>query len=158
VFESIEKRGDEFVKQISSFEAKIIDEANYTSDILLKSGKRMEYKSWKKGSFEKLMKGEQFKNQLKAYLKSWEEGAGFEYVIDRNKLLKDGVLDPDKFVKGEFQKVFKENAKELFEQNQSFFRQFKGIDGKTIDNLPAFEKLVKDESFVKQLSNFIKVE
>jgi hypothetical protein len=32
-------------------------------------------------------------------------------------------------VKGEFQKMFKENAKELFEQNQSFFRQFDKLDG-----------------------------
>ena len=64
----------------------------------------------------------------------------------------------DIFVKGEFQKVFRDNAKELFEQNPNFFKQFKGIDGKTIESLPAFEKLVKDESFVKQLSNFIKVE
>jgi hypothetical protein len=134
--------------------AKIVDEANFMSDIVLKSGKKMEYKSWKQSSFKRLLNGDQAKNQLKAYIQHGD----FEYVVDAKKLLNDGVLDPGKFVKGEFQKVFKDNAKELFEQNPSFFKQFKGIDGKTIENLPAFEKLVKDESFVKQLSNIIKVE
>jgi hypothetical protein len=110
VFESIEKRGDEFVKTIQKFEAVFEDGTNYTADILLESGKRLECKSLKKNTFGRLMKGDQFKNQLKNYIHNGD----FEYIIDRNKLLKDGLLDPDKFVKGEFQKVFKENASTWF--------------------------------------------
>jgi hypothetical protein len=102
------------------------------------------------------MNESQFKNQLKNYIKDGD----FEYIIDKQKLLAEGLSEAEVniFVKGKFREIFKANAKELFEQNESFFRQFKGIDGKPIENLTAFEKLVKDESFVKQLSNFIKIE
>ena len=160
VFENIEKRGDGFVRQIDKFGAKMDDALNYTTDIKLKpslshpNGLNLEYKSWKKDTYGKLINGDQFKNQLKNYIQHGD----FEYVADAKKLLRDVVPDPSKFVREQFQGVFKKNAKELFEQNPNFFKQFKGIDGKTIESLPAFEKLVQNESFVKQLSNFIKIE
>jgi uncharacterized protein (DUF488 family) len=153
VFESIEKRGDDFVGTIKKFEAVFEDGTNYTADILLDQNgvaKYLEYKSWKKSSFEKLMKGDQFKNQLKNYI----HNGNFEYVIDKSKLLKDGVLDPDKFVKGEFQKVFKENAKELFDQNRNLFEKINIDDPDMLKNLaeqnrlinhPLFEAIIKIE-------------
>jgi hypothetical protein len=112
VLEHIGRQSDEFIAGIKAFEAKIDDAANYTADIKLKpdalhpKGLSLEYKSWKKNTFSGLMKGNQFKNQLKNYIKDGD----FEYIINKQKLLGDGVLDPDAFVKGEFQKVFKENA------------------------------------------------
>jgi hypothetical protein len=128
-FEHLNRQSDEFIAGISKFEARVDDVSNYTADILLTNGRKLEYKSWKKNSFSSLMKKDQFKNQLKNYIKDGD----FEYIIDRRKLLNDGVTDPDAFVKGEFQKVFKENAKELFELNPGFFRKQKGIDGKSIE-------------------------
>jgi uncharacterized protein (DUF488 family) len=56
------------------------------------------------------MKGDQFKNQLKNYIHNGD----FEYVFDKGKLLKDGISNPEMFVIGEFQKVFKENADTWF--------------------------------------------
>jgi hypothetical protein len=116
VFESIEKRGDDFVKQIDKFGSKVDDALDFTTDIKLKKsnlyrdGLNLEYKSWKKNTFDRLMKGDQFKNQLKNYIHNGD----FEYIFDKAKLLKDGVIDPDAFVKGEFQKVFKVNADTWF--------------------------------------------
>jgi hypothetical protein len=148
------------VKQIDKFGAKVDDALDFTTDIKLKpdaihlNGFNLEYKSWKKGSFEKLMKGDQFKNQLKNYIHNGD----FEYIFDKGKLLKDGVLDPDKFVKGEFQKVFKENAEELFNQNPDLFKQLNKVGGGKIENVSQFRQLIDDNSFIDQLSTFIKIE
>jgi hypothetical protein len=156
VFENIEKRGDDFARQISTFEAKIVDEANFMSDIVLKSGKKMEYKSWKQSSFKRLLNGDQAKNQLKAYIQHGD----FEYVVDAKKLLNDGVLDPDKFVKGEFQKVFKDNAERWFKSIEDGGellnkQQLEKLFG--TDNLSAIKGKLNDieDEFYKQI---IKVE
>ncbi len=87
----------------------MLDEANFTADVKLIDGGFLEYKSWKKGTFS-LLNDNQAKNQLENYIKSGD----FEYVIDKQKLLKDGVLEPQKFVTEKFQKVFKENASKWF--------------------------------------------
>ena len=162
VFENIEKRGDEFIKQIDKFGAQMDEALSYTTDIKLKpdavhpNGLNLEYKSWKKSSFDKLMKGDQFKKQLKNYIREGD----FEYIIDRNKLLKDGVLDPDKFVKGEFQKVFRENAKELFEQNRDLFEKIKISEGQFINSSKQLERVAADNKLFNQLIGdiYIKVE
>lgn len=106
---NLEDRGDDFVSKINKFEAVVIDEANFAADIELSTGHFLEYKSWKKNTFG-LLNGEQAQKQLKNYINSGK----FEYVVDKQKLLKDGVLDPDKFVKDHFQKVFKANADTWF--------------------------------------------
>lgn len=95
-----------------------------------------------------------FKKQLKNYIK---EG-NFEYIFNKQKLIRDKVADPDAFVRGKFQKVFRENAEELFEQNPSFFKQFKRSNNENVGNFKYFEELINDDAFLNQLSNFIKIE
>ncbi|GHV18285.1 hypothetical protein FACS1894169_14770 [Bacteroidia bacterium] len=112
MFDNMKNRGDDFVRQIQKFEAVFDDGTNYAADILLKTGKRLEYKSWKKVTFGTLMKGDQFRDQLKNYIKS----GNFEYVIDGQKLIKDGVPDPSKFVREQFQEVFKKNNYSIYEE------------------------------------------
>jgi hypothetical protein len=65
----VSERGDEFIKNIAKFEAKIDDVGNFTADILLKSGKKLECKSWKQKTFNTRINEPQFKNQLKNYIK-----------------------------------------------------------------------------------------
>jgi hypothetical protein len=161
VFEHLSGQSDEFIAGISKFEARIDDVANFTADIKLKpdllhpGGLSLEYKSWKKNTFEKLMKGDQFKNQLKNYIKDGD----FQYIIDRKKLLNDGVLDPDAFVKGEFQKVFKANNYELFEDvyNSPKMKEL------LFDNNP--NRVIAKNQFIELIDNtdellfrFIKIE
>jgi hypothetical protein len=110
MFDNMKNRGDDFVRQIQKFEAVFDDGTNYAADILLKTGKRLEYKSWKKSSFSNLLNGDQAKNQLKNYIKS----DNFEYVFDAQKLIKDGVPNPTRFVREQFQDVFKKNADDWF--------------------------------------------
>ena len=93
VFAHLSRQSDEFISGISKFEAKIDDATNFTADVKLKpdalhpKGLSLEYKSWKRSSFGSLMKQDQFKNQLKNYIRDGD----FEYIIDRKKLLDDGV-------------------------------------------------------------------
>ncbi|MBB1140663.1 hypothetical protein [Myroides sp. WP-1] len=53
----------------------------------------------------------------------------FEQIFDAQKLLKDGVVDPDKFVKEKIVKLIKDNAEEFFKDEK--IRNFlirEGID------------------------------
>ena len=109
MFRHLEGKGDDFIKKIKEFEAKIIDNANFAADVKLVDGGFLEYKSWKKATFS-LLSDNQAQKQLKNYLKS----GNFEYIVDRAKLVKDGVLNADEFVKGKFQRVFQNNADEWF--------------------------------------------
>lgn len=59
---------------------------------------------------QKLLGGDQAINQFKNYLKQGD----FEYIFDRQKLLRD-VADTDGFVEREFQKIFRSNNYEIFE-------------------------------------------
>lgn len=93
-------------------------------------------------------------NQLKGYIKS---GEVFEYVANKTKLLNDGVTDPGKFVKEQFQRVFKKNSADIYDANEVFAKQFKLPNGNYVRNKNEFLQLVETEDFWKQL-NFIKVE
>jgi len=149
VFENIEKRGDDFVKLIDKFEAKVDDALNYATDIKLKpdaihpNGLNLEYKSWKKDTYGKLMNGDQFKNQLKNYIKDGD----FEYVVDAKKLLNDGVPNPNKFVREQFQEVFKKDAKELFDQNSELFKRLNISNETLLKNLADNNKLIDHPLF-----------
>ncbi|NDV79485.1 hypothetical protein [Dysgonomonas sp. 511] len=112
MFENLQNSRRSLIKQIDKFEATFDDLGNYAADITLKNGRKLEYKSWKKSSFETLLKGDQAKNQLKAYIRS----GNFEYVIDAQKLIKDEVADPTKFVREQFQEVFKKNNYQIYDE------------------------------------------
>lgn len=135
LIKNIENRGDDFVTKINKFEARIIDEANFTADVQLSTGKYLEYKSWKKNTYS-LLNGEQAQKQLKNYINSGD----FEYVVDRQKLLSDGVSDPEKFVKEHFQKIFKENADTWFRLESS---------GGLIKSEETLMKLFNTKDFIK---------
>jgi hypothetical protein len=93
-------------------------------------------------------------------LKNYIKDGNFEYIIDRQNLLNDGVLDPESFVKGEFQKVFKENAEELFRQNQNFFGNIKIAPDNYIDSWERLEDVATDKNLFNSLigNKYIKVE
>lgn len=70
--------------------------------------KFVEFKSWKTGSFS-LLSGTQYKNQLKAYM----QAGNFEQIFDAQKLIKDGIPNPDNFVKQKIMDMIKKNADEF---------------------------------------------
>jgi len=103
-----------------------------------------------------LLNGGQAKNQLKAYIRS----GNFEYIVDYQKLLKDGVADPVKFVREEFQEVFRKNAQELFEQNETLFKRMEISPLQNIDIWERLEEVASDsEAFNRLIGEiFIKIE
>jgi hypothetical protein len=115
------------VDKIQGFELKLNDNlGNFTADMkllpdrLTPNGKSIEFKSWKTGSFN-LLNGEQYKNQLKTYMKSGE----FEQIFDAQKLIKDGLTtDPDLFVKQKIVDMIKKNAEEFFKSNENYFSKY----------------------------------
>ncbi|EHQ43863.1 Fibronectin type III domain [Myroides odoratus] len=108
---------NDLVDKIKGFELKVHADGNFTADMVLKGGlgkvdKFVEFKSWKTGSFS-LLNGSQYKNQLKAYMQS----GNFEQIFDAQKLIKDGVTNPDKFVKEKIVDMIKKNPEDF----KSFF-------------------------------------
>jgi hypothetical protein len=67
------------------------------------------------------------------------------------------VADPDGFVKSEFQKVFKENASNIYDLNEEFAKSFKLPNGKKVGSKTEFIQLTETDIFAEQLT-FIKVE
>ncbi|MDR2122642.1 MAG: hypothetical protein LBP34_05895 [Flavobacteriaceae bacterium] len=125
------------VDKIQGFELKLNDNlGNFTADMkllpdrLTPNAKSIEFKSWKTGSFN-LLNGEQYKNQLKTYMKSGE----FEQIFDAQKLIKDGLTtDPDLFVKQKIVDMIKKNAEEFWSDNEiRSFLMNEGVDD--INNL-----------------------
>ena len=51
VLKHVSEHGDDFIKDIAKFESKIDDVGNFTTDIMLSSGKKPECKSWKQSTF-----------------------------------------------------------------------------------------------------------
>ena len=154
IFEHISRQSDDFIEKIIEFEAKYADDlGNYTADLVLRGNRKLEYKSWSESFTKNYLKGKQATDQLKHYIKD----GNFEYIFNKQKLLKS-VADPDKFVKGEFQKVFRENAEELFNQNPTFFKQMNKVGGGKIETVSQFRQLINDNSFIDQLSTFIKIQ
>lgn len=103
------------VDKIKGFELKVHSDGNFTADMVLKGGlgsadKFVEFKSWKTGSFS-LLDGIQYKNQLKAYMQS----GNFEQIFDAQKLIKDGITNPDNFVKQKILDMIKKNADEFID-------------------------------------------
>lgn len=102
------------VDKIKGFELRIHSDGNFTADMVLKGGlgaadKFVEFKSWKSGSFS-LLNGTQYKNQLKSYMQS----GNFEQIFDAQKLIKDGIANPDNFVKQKIVDMIKNNADEFW--------------------------------------------
>jgi hypothetical protein len=139
IFNNMQHRGAKFVESIESFSTKIDDELNYLTDIRLKplpgelQGHMVEYKSWTENSFRKLLGSDQAVSQMKAYIKS----GNFEYVVDRQKLLRTIPEDKvDEFVRKQFQKVFQKNAEEWFKpykkggllKDDELLNMFKTVD------------------------------
>jgi hypothetical protein len=155
VLEHLSKKGDDFLITITTFEGKIDDATNFVADVVRRNGNKiigyLEYKSWKVSSF-KYLHGEQSIKQFKNYL----QNGNFEYIFDKNKLLKE-VADPERFVKEQFQKVFKNHVENIWKINTDFAKKFKLPNGNTVDRLEEFRALTKHEDFWKQL-DFIKVE
>ena len=87
-----------------------------------------------------------------AYLKS---GDDFNYTANIMKLA--DVDNPTKFVKEQFQKVFKKNVNEIYDVNENFAKKFKLPNGSFVKTKEEFVQLVSTDDFWKQL-NFIKVE
>jgi len=75
------------------------------------------------------------------------KNGNFEYILDAKKLINDGVTDPSKFVREQFQDVFKKNAKELFEQNQEFFKKLNITNETFLKNLADNNRLIDHPLF-----------
>lgn len=151
----IKNKGTSFANKVQEFESFYLSGERFEADIKLFDGatKLMEFKSFAKNSWE-AFGGTSSLNQLKGYIKS---GEVFEYVANKTKLLNDGVTDPAKFVKQQFQRVFKKNSGDIYDANELFAKQFKLPNGNYVRNKNEFLQLVDTEDFWKQL-NFIKVE
>jgi hypothetical protein len=151
VFDNLANKRLHIVEDILSFEAKF-DGTNHTADILLESGKKLEYKSWKNDYFGRYLNSLDTKKQLMNYITSWEEGKGFEYIFDRQKLLNGKVADPEAFVKGEFLDMLKkqDNAEKLFNSMSQDLRKLLRIEGDI--------KTLTDEQLNKFLNTILKIE
>ncbi|WP_314243200.1 hypothetical protein [Empedobacter tilapiae] len=135
------------VDKIKGFELKVHSDGNFTADMVLKGGlgaadKFVEFKSWKTGSFS-LLNGTQYKNQLKSYMQS----GNFEQIFDANKLIKDGVTNPDNFVKQKIVDMIKNNADEFWndENVRPFFIK---------NNIQSLDKLKEINTNSNIISNF----
>jgi TANFOR domain-containing protein len=100
-----------------------------------------EFKSYKAESIIGISVN-QFKNYL-SQVTSWDE---FRYIFNRAK-----TSDLDA-VKKEFQKVFANNAQQLWEANESLMKLFKKPNGIPVQNFAEFSALTKHESFWSQLT------
>ena len=89
-------------------------------------------------------------NQFKSYLSQVTDWSQFRYIFNRAK-----VADLD-VVKKEFQKVFSNNAEQLWTTNEALMKKFKRPDGKAIALKEEFLAIVKRDDFFKQLS-FIEI-
>lgn len=153
ILKNLEGKSDEFLAAIESFESKVDDVLDFTADIRLQAsplfpnGGFLEYKSWKVSSF-RYLNGDQAINQFKNYIKN----GNFQYIFDKEKLLKE-ITDPDNFVKGKFQEVFKENASTLFRENSDFFKSFDIPDESVLKKLAEQGKLIDHP-----ILNFVEVE
>ncbi|MDR0891519.1 MAG: hypothetical protein LBN24_02795, partial [Mediterranea sp.] len=162
ILQNIVNKGTDFIKSIESYSAKILDDMNFMTDIKLKparghrEGQMLEYKSWTKSSFDKYLHGDQAVEQMKAYIQYGD----FMYIVDGEKLAKafSTTKEIETFVRKKFQNVFKKHAEEFYSLNPAFFGKFKNADKTSVESLTEFEELVKDKSFIEQLSNIVKVE
>ncbi|MBP1225395.1 fibronectin type III domain-containing protein [Flavobacterium sp. 1355] len=110
----LKNKGAKFASKVQEFESFYLSGERFEADIKLFDGvtKLVEFKSFAKSSWE-AFGGTSSLNQLKGYIKS---GEVFEYVANKTKLLNDGVADPLKFVKEQFQRVFKKDDYAMFEE------------------------------------------
>lgn len=102
------------------------------------------------------MNRNQFKNQLKAYIKKGD----FEYIFDKQKLILDNVADPDNFVKGKFREVFVTDAESIFSSNPNFFRNIEIAPDIFIDTWEQLKFVSNDlDMFNLHIGNkYIKIE
>ncbi|KFF17761.1 fibronectin type III domain-containing protein [Flavobacterium hydatis] len=110
----LKDKGATFANKVQEFESFYLSGERFEADIKLFDGvtKLIEFKSFAKSSWESFG-GTSSLNQLKGYIKS---GELFQYIGNKTKLLNDGVADPEKFVKEQFQRVFKKDDYALFEE------------------------------------------
>jgi hypothetical protein len=108
---ALRNRGSSFAQQVSKFEFRYLDGANFEADISLKDGTLQEFKSYAKSTWDDFPSAAAL-NQLKAYLKN----GNFEYYANIAKLTRDGVPEAQaaNFVKERFQKAFQKNDYALF--------------------------------------------
>ncbi len=102
-------------KDVASLEGKIVDADNLTGiclncrfDIELVNGKKLELKSYKESTIQKISNSEQFKKQFKSYLSDADSIDNLEYIFNGTKT-KDLVL-----IKNNFKKIFEENKFQLY--------------------------------------------
>lgn len=110
----LKSKGAKFANKVQEFESFYLSGERFEADIKLIDGvtKLIEFKSFAKSSWE-AFGGTSSLNQLKGYIKS---GEVFGYIANKTKLLNDGVADPLKFVKEQFQRVFKKDDYIMFEE------------------------------------------
>jgi len=141
----LKSKGAGFANNVQEFESFYLSGERFEADIKLFDGvtKLIEFKSFAKSSWE-AFGGTSSLNQLKGYMKS---GEVFEYVANKTKLLNDGVADPAKFVKEQFQRVFKKNAEDFFKpvnQGGLDINIIKKQFGNGIDDLDDFLDVIKN--------------
>lgn len=149
----LKQQGPDFANKVDQFENFYLDGANFEADIKMLNGTLKEFKSYGKGSWESFG-GTSSLNQLKGYIQS---GETFEYIANKTKLMNDGVADPSKFVKEQFQRVFKKDASAIYDTNETFAKKFKLPNGSFVKTKNEFIQLVSIDDFWKQI-NFIRVE
>jgi len=133
-------------------------------------------KSFKKSTITNISTNTELINQFKAYLSNQNVSSisNFEYIFDKRKLLKefyqgvdgadlsklfDNEAAAEEFIKKEFQKMFENNAEEIFNANSQLFfgKQWNGV---TITRWEILRDLAKDDPtfWQSEFFSFIKVQ
>jgi len=124
-------KSDDFLNSVTNFEYRYLGGRNFEADlarVITPSGGNFlsEYKSYVKSTWEGFPSKVASVNQLKGYIQS---GDPFEYIANVTKL--HDVVNPEQFVKEQFQKVFEKDNYAIFDLfwNNPLYREKLGFDG-----------------------------
>ncbi|WP_135836055.1 hypothetical protein [Empedobacter tilapiae] len=143
---TLRNKPKEFINSIEGFEIKYLPDRQFEADIKRAINGRThlgEYKSYKKTTWENFPNNTGSVDQLMGYLKSGED---FSYTANIMKLA--DADNPTRFVKEQFQKVFKKNVNEIFKPTE------KG--GMSISNIRKQfgENIETPKDFLDEINNF----
>lgn len=145
-----------YVSQIKSFEYQFLEDGRFEADLVRTINGvdyLSEFKSWKSDTWAGFSTTQKYVNQFKAYVRS---GDKIEYIANVSKMT--DKLNPLEYVRQQFAKTIKDNAKELFTSNPAFFQNisYNGAEI-TITNFQQLINYCEKADFVNSsLFNFVK--
>ncbi|WP_205513247.1 hypothetical protein [Longitalea arenae] len=147
----------DYISSITKFEYQYLDDGSFEADVFRTVGDQThlsEFKSYTSTSWEGFSYADKNVRQFAAYIKSNQK---FEYFANVAKLSE--VPNPAELVKNQFLKIFKDNAKVVFDPASPLFKNIT-YNGKTINitTYKQLENLAGNADFINSsLFNFVKV-